>query len=71
MPDTPVDYNAASQSQPWFQTPEASGGLSITTARAALTQQVTGIADDLSGQSSDATAGLAAILAAINAKPSA
>lgn len=71
MPDDP-DYSAASQSAPWFtQTPAATGGLSTTTARAALTQQVTGIAEDLGGQSDDITAGLAAILAAIQAKPSA
>lgn len=68
-----VDYAAKSQSTPWFTQGEGTPGqgLDITSQRSALTQQVTGIAADLGGQSDDITAGLTAILAAINAKPSA
>lgn len=72
MPDD-IDYTAASQSAPWFTQGEggAGQGLSITTARAALTEQVTGVADDLSGQSDAVVTALTALAAAINAKPAA
>jgi hypothetical protein len=48
----------------------ANSGLSITNQRAALTQGVNGIANDLGSQSDDTTTALQAIVNALNGKPS-
>ena len=71
MPE--IDYANAASSAPWFTVAsDAEGtGQSITTQRSALNQGVNGVANDLGDQNDDMTTALNAILAAIQARPSA
>jgi hypothetical protein len=68
-----TDPTTATSSTPWFTTAPgtSASGISITPQRTALNEQTTGIANDLSSQSTSLLSSLASIVTNLNAKPAA